>query len=573
LLTVFDQSADKDATIASVNSVLSSSGIIFAVQKDQMYGYYIVKEDLAQAEDFAGVMAFMILFAAFFVIYSHFSRTVEEQKKQIGVMRALGYSRGAVMGSYIYMALVIGLVGAISGVIAGYPIGAAFGDFYVSVVIGGGQSNFEVSAEMAITGFLFGPVTAILACAVAVWGTVSMDPYDAMRDMRTQKQRKRRARTSPRPHITHVSYITLYTLRNMFRRKRRTLFTIVAVAFAIVIGGMAFPMIGSFTNSMDSAITEREHWDIIVDYSYPLDYGTAEGIAGADVVDAVQVAKASGVWHFGEHAGSELVMSLEEGQTLHDYSLIDGTVFDGVDQIMVGYAFNKEYAAQVGDVITLEVVGGTRELTVSAVLGDLTGGFFVHEQVMDELLDGIVYSGSYVKCAPGKVESVSSALLENPLVANVELRSELQSGIIDLMESYNSLLYSFSLVGVGIATVTIANMVFMGILERYKEYGQLRAIGYSKRDTSKSIVTEISLTILISAVVSIPLLFILLESFVETFKNFWPVYRTMVHPEDMLGYGFVILLTLGFGLLAAVPAIRYLNRMDLAKTVAGSRFG
>ncbi len=72
---------------------------------------------------------------------------------------------------------------------------------------------------------------------------------------------------------------------------------------------------------------------------------------------------------------------------------------------------------------------------------------------------------------------------------------------------------------------------------------------------------------------SIPLLNPFMESFVGSFKGGWLVYRTMVEPADMVGHAFVVVLEVAFGLLVAMPAVRYLNRMDLAKTVAGDWFG
>lgn len=574
ILVLFDHGSNQTSLISSINGLLAPHSIVFALDQNQVYGYSLVKEDLSQGRNFASLMAFMVLFAAFFVIYTHFSRTVEEQKREIGVMRALGYTKASILGSYLYMALIMGVAGSIAGLAAGYPIASAFSDYYVSQVIGGGSSHLVFSLDTMVLAFMFGPVTACLACAVAVWGTVSMEPQNAMREMGSQRKprrTKRETRTAGR--TVRVSFMTLYTLRTMFRRKRRTTFMVVAVAFAIVIGGMAFPLIGSFQNSINSSTVSNEHWDLVVEYSLPLNRSMAEGVTTPTISKTVQIAKAAGVWESGGKTGTATVISLDENQHLHDYNMLKGTVFNAPGEAMIGYALGKELGVGVGDSITLRLVTGVIDLRVTAVVADLVGDIFVHQSVMENLTGGLVFSGAYVKCVAGGVAEATQELLASPLVADVQARAELQSGIADLMQSYSTLLYAFSMIGVGIATVTIANMVFMGTLERYKEYGQLRAIGYSKRATSKSISIEVIVTVLIGGAASIPLLFLLLQSFVGTFRQFWPVYRTMVQPADMTGYVLVIGLTLLFGLLAAIPAVRFLNKMDLAKTVSGSRFG
>jgi putative ABC transport system permease protein len=573
ILMLFDHGSDQTALISSVDNLLASHGIVYALNQDQVYGYSLVREDLAQGGNFSGLMAFMVLFAAFFVIYTHFSRTVDEQKKHIGVTRALGYTSRSIFGSYIYMAAVMGIVGAIAGLVAGYPIAKGFSDYYVSQVIGGSSSHLVFSLDTMLIAFAFGPVTACLACAVAVWGTVSMEPNDAMREMGTQK-RPRKVRNRRRsPSNQRISFMTLYTLRTMFRRRKRTTFTVIAVAFAIVIGGMAFPLIGSFQNSITSNTQSNEHWDLVVDYSYPLNRTQAERITAPTISETVQIAKATGAWEINGETGTATVVSLDDGQDLHEYNLLKGTVFTNADEAMIGYALGKKLGVGVGDIITLKLVTGPAEFPVTAVVADLVGDIFVYQAVMKNITGQLVLSGSYVKCVPGGQSEASQALLASPLVADVQLRVELQSGITDLMQSYSTLLYAFSMIGVGIATVTIANMVFMGILERYKEYGQLRAIGYPKKSVSRSMSIEVLVTVIIAALGSIPLLFLLLQSFVGTFREFWPVYRTMVHPADMIGYVFVVALTMLFGLIATIPAVRHLNKMDLAKTVSGSRFG
>lgn len=573
ILVLFDHGGDHTSVVSSINGLLAPDGIVFALEQNQVYGYSLVREDLSQGGNFAGLMAFMVLFAAFFVIYTHFSRTVEEQKRQIGVLRALGYTRRSILGSYIYMAAVMGVAGAIAGLVVGYPIANAFSDYYVSQVIGGGSSRLVFSLDTAIIAFMFGPATACLACAAAVWGTVSMEPHDAMREMGNQKRPRKRSRRRRAGKTVRMSFMTLYTLRTMFRRKRRTTFTVVAVAFAIVIGGMAFPLIGSFQNSINSTTSTNEHWDLVVEYSYPLNLTMAERVSAPTISETVQIAKAAGVWESGGESGTATVISLRQNQTLHDYNLLRGTVAAGQGEAMIGYALGKKLGIGVGGSITLELVTGPTVLNVTAVVADLVGDIFVNPSIMGNLTGELVFSGAYVKCAQGGIGEATHDLLASPLVADVQARSELQSGLFDLMQSYSTLLYAFSMIGVGIATVTIANMVFMGILERYKEYGQLRAIGYSKRDTSKSISIEVVVTVIIGSIASVPLLFLLLQSFVGTFREFWPVYRTIVHPADMVGYGLVIGLTMLFGLIATIPAARLLNKMDLARTVSGGRFG
>ena len=419
---------------------------------------------------------------------------------------------------------------------------------------------------------MFGPATTSLACGIAVWSTVSLEPHEAIKDMRSRKIRRRK-RPGRRSTSHMLSYISLYTIRNISRRKRRTAFTAVAIGFSIVMGAMSFLMVESFANSISKSITDHEHWDLVVDYSYPLDADAADSLLVPGIDEAVKIAKLAVVWRDGDVLEQAIVTGLPSGQDLHEFALIRGDVAQSSDQIMIGYATSEDYGIEPGDTVTLDTQKASVTLTVSGVLADTVGEMVVYTEVIAQLADVPVFSGMYVRCQVDGVDSVVAALESQAFVANVQLRDDVKSGMVEFMQSYNAALYAFSMVGVTIATLTIANVVFMGVLERKREYGQLRAIGYNKKATSKSVVVEILIMIAVGSVMAMPLLWITMESMVGMFREFWPIYSTVLYLSDWYGYVAVVFLTLVFGLIAAVPAIRYIGKMDIAKAVAGGRFG
>ncbi|MCK4948633.1 MAG: hypothetical protein KAS60_00890 [Thermoplasmata archaeon] len=72
-------------------------------------------------EEFTGSIALIFLLVAFLVVYSAFSRLVASQRREIGVLRGLGYSRLAVVGSYVAAGILLGLIGSLLGAILSLP--------------------------------------------------------------------------------------------------------------------------------------------------------------------------------------------------------------------------------------------------------------------------------------------------------------------------------------------------------------------------------------------------------------------------------------------------------------------
>jgi hypothetical protein len=348
---------------------------------------------------------------------------------------------------------------------------------------------------------------------------------------------------------------------------------VVAVSFSIVLAAMTFLMIASFSNSVARSVSDYEHWDLVVDYAYPMNASSAAAISAEGIVDTVPVARLLAAWSAGSASGQTVVTALPMGQTLHGTQLIEGVEAAYAHEAMVGYAMAKEHGISVGDTLLLGPGAEPPVFTVSAIHGDAIGQVIIFMEAAEWLMPEPPLIGMFVECAEGSAQEVSSELSSLPAVANVQVSDEIENGLLNFMTSYNNVLYAFSMVGVTISTLTMANVVFMGVLERQKEYGQLRAIGYSRRDMSKSIVTEIVVIVGIAAVAAAPMLYLTLESFVAMFREFWPMYSTILYLEDWLEYLVVLGMVLAFGLLAAVPGIRYVNRMDIAKAVTGGRFG
>ena len=574
LLFLFDGTEPSDEVMNSITETLSTDIVTFTQQRDELYGYSLVKEDLRQGDSFTAAIAFLILLAAFFVTYSFFSRVVDEERKQIGVLRALGYSRGSVLTSYLYMAVLVGLGGSVAGVIVGAPAGEALAGYYVDTALHAQLMALVIPTDTVVLGLLFGPITTGLACTIAVWSTVSMEPHEAIKNMRTQKVKRRRSPAKRHRGRSHrLSYMTIYTLRNTFRHKRRTTFTAVAIAFSVVLGAMSFLMVESLANSISKNLADHENWDIVVDYSYPLEQAEAEGITVVGIEDTVLISKLAVIWSSGDVTEQTVATGLPLDQTLHEYSLIKGDAATTTNEAMIGYATSNDFGIEPGDTIDLMTIEAQVTVTVSGVLADMIGEFIVSMEVVEQLAHYPVFAGMYVECSAGAAQDVMQELEELPYIANAQMRDDVKSGLVDFMQSYSSALYAFSMVGVTIASLTIANVVFMGVLERQQEYGQLRAIGYSRRDVAKSVIVDVLTMIAIGGIVAVPLLLLVMESMVGIFREFWPIYSTVLYLEDWYGYGVVMLLTAAFGLLAAIPGIRFLSKMDIAKTVSGGRFG
>ncbi|MGF1595647.1 MAG: ABC transporter permease [Acidimicrobiales bacterium] len=109
-----------------------------------------------------GLLAFagIALFVSLFIIYNTFAILVNQRLQQIGMLRAIGASRGQIRIWIVFEALLVGLIGSILGLLAG--LGIAFGI----------KSIFQSAGGFPETNTILAPRTIIVALAVGIVATL-----------------------------------------------------------------------------------------------------------------------------------------------------------------------------------------------------------------------------------------------------------------------------------------------------------------------------------------------------------------------------------------------------------------
>jgi len=131
---------------------------------------------------FAGLTSLSSLIAALGIVNTLVASVLERQR-EIGTLRALGMSRAQVRALIVAEAGILGLTGAVMGVLGGLAITWAFGALAVTFSREYGISNFEAPMPWAIAGLalVVGPAIAMLAALWPADRAANVIPAEAMR--------------------------------------------------------------------------------------------------------------------------------------------------------------------------------------------------------------------------------------------------------------------------------------------------------------------------------------------------------------------------------------------------------
>ncbi|MDD5095599.1 MAG: FtsX-like permease family protein, partial [Dehalococcoidia bacterium] len=125
---------DRQAVMAQAQTILNPYQIMDIVPREDQPSYDRLQMDLEQFNTLAELFPLLFIIVGAMATYILLTRIVYNQRTQIGLMRAVGYSRGQVMRHYLGFALIIGIGGSVLGSILGYFLSEAITTWYAGMI-------------------------------------------------------------------------------------------------------------------------------------------------------------------------------------------------------------------------------------------------------------------------------------------------------------------------------------------------------------------------------------------------------------------------------------------------------
>ena len=140
----------------------------------------------------ANLTSLFALFIGMFIIYNSFAIAVTQRRKEIGILRALGATRGQIQALFFGESAILGLVGSILGVGFGVLIARGMakglGDF-LGEVYGVAQRAEELTAnpKLLLFSLVLGLLTSLIAAWIPARSAARVDPVQALQKGRYQQ--------------------------------------------------------------------------------------------------------------------------------------------------------------------------------------------------------------------------------------------------------------------------------------------------------------------------------------------------------------------------------------------------
>jgi putative ABC transport system permease protein len=276
---------------------------------------------------------------------------------------------------------------------------------------------------------------------------------------------------------------------------------------------------------------------------------TLQSESGAEGSFLTAIAPDTQLHGFRLPQGKTPAQILNSGRVLLSPALGDKLKVETDDQVTIQTPFGSAQA--VADTTNEELLGGSVYVSLKAV-----------QAFMGGTLAGEPFNALLLKVDASQRRQVRETLYHLPGIANVTLKQDLITGWRSLFALYYTMMITFLLFALLIAAAVIFNTMTVNVLERQREIATMRTLGQSRHRLTAMITLE---NLIIGALSLAPGLLLGYVSAYYMFQGFETEAFTMPFYVRPTTFIIVIALILATTLLSQIPAVRRVNRLDLAE--------
>lgn len=254
-----DELADAEAELEAAEREITNMEVPvwYVLNRDSVESYLSYKNDAQSIGAIGTVFPIIFFIVAALVSLTTMTRMVEEQRTQIGTLKALGYSKLSIAGKYLLYAALASVIGSVIGVFLGeYTIPALIIWAYKMVYYNLGNAVIMLNAQHAIT--------AVVAATFCTTVAAFISCYRELKSVPAQLMRPEAPRAGKRTLIERISFIwnrlnfgQKAAMRNLFRYKKRFLMTLFGVG-----GCMALLLVGLGIRDSVSAMAINQYGEV-----------------------------------------------------------------------------------------------------------------------------------------------------------------------------------------------------------------------------------------------------------------------------------------------------------------------
>ncbi len=503
--------ADAEADIAELEEPES-----YVLGRDTNIGYVCLESDSGIVEDVSDVFPIFFFLVAALVCMTTMNRMVEEQRTQIGVLKALGYSNATIMAKYLIYSGSAALVGCVGGFFLGtylFPnvIWVAYGMMY----------DMTSLVYYVDWGLAFISLLASLLCSMGVtWYSCRVELSEVAATLMRPKAPKagKRIFLEYVPFIwKRLKFLQKVSIRNVMRYKKRFFMMIVGISGCTALLVAGFGIMDSVKGVIGIQYNEIQLYDMSVtfkDEPKGEDYEEFENVTAGWTDSAELFMETSLDLNFNEFTKSISLVVPQNPENIADYIDLHTTsgekiAFPAAGEAVISHKIADDYGIRLGDNIELlDEDHNSFTVKVSGICENFVYNYvYLHPDTCRISWKEPEYKTAYLNVAKQDEDMhlLSAALMDLDNTANVTVNADVQERFETMMSSMNYIVGVIILCAAALAFIVLYNLTNINITERVREIATIKVLGFYKNETSTYVFRENRILTGIGAIVGLAL--------------------------------------------------------------------
>ena len=510
--------ADAEAEIADAEAEIEDieEANTYLLMRDSNVGYVCFESDSTIVGAIANVFPVFFFLVAALVFMTTMNRMVEDQRTQIGVLKALGYSNGSIMGKFVFYSGSAAFIGTALGFVAGTIAFPKAIWFAYKMMYNTSELTYFFSPAMLLISFV-----VAFVCSVGV--TFISCRYE-MGEMAASLMRPKAPKAGKRIFLEYIpwfwnrlKFLKKVSLRNIFRYKGRLFMMVLGIGGCTALLVAGFGIYDSIADIAVNQFTNISKYDMDI----TLKDGARDTVAplenmGYTVDDYLLYYHTSVDLKAGKHTKNVYLNVYDNDANIdYFYDMHDGSeehiVFADLkdDEIIVNKGLSERYGIKIGDKVTISSdsmnattfkVAAINENFIYNYVYLTTSGYETNIGTLPEK------KNVYLNIKEDEdAHSVGAELMNNKSISVVSATIDTLDRVDSMMKSLNIIVYLVIGSAMALAAVVVYNLTNINIAERVREIATVKVLGFYKEETSAYVFRENILLAIMGAAVGLVL--------------------------------------------------------------------
>ena len=545
----------------------------YVFDRNQNSGYSSFIQDTESIEKLSIVFPIVFFAIAVLVSLTSMTRMVEEERQEIGTLKALGYSGYQIASKYIIYASLACIIGGIIGMNIGFQLLPRMIWEMYTVMYQMPEINISFNYENAILGLGLIYICVVGATCYAIMKEVKETPATLLRP-KAPKIGKRVLLERITPIWKRLNFSQKVTVRNIFRYKKRFLMTIIGISGCTSLILAGFGLKDSISKLLPNQYEKVFNYDMQISLKTDLaEEQKEEWISKINQKEEVEkIAEIYMTSTTVEDNDVQMIVpktndELKDIINLMDYKIENNEIsLEEQDGVVITEKLAELLDVKEGDLIKIKDGNNKeKELKISKIAENYIYHYIYMSKENYEKIYGQDYSTNVILVKDKELnekeqDDFSTEIISQNEVSTVILASDIMGILDNTMNSLNYVVLILIVSAGLLAFVVLYNLSNVNISERVRELATIKVLGFYDKEVYSYVTRETILLTIIG---------IILGLIGGYFLNFYIIgtceIDAMRFPKviDPISYVYAILITVVFTVIVNIFTYFALKKIDM----------